>query len=764
MRGRGAAVRRATGNGTEGGAGNGPGSGTGDGAEGDGEPGTEGNAESGPEGDGEPGAEGNAESGTGDGGRDGEPGPGHGAGRSPGRGTGSRTGHGAGRGTGSRGTAATVLALSWGPALTTLALMASTEIPHHHDEWYTVADVMDALVYGLTAAVVLRRGNHPVAWLVALHAVGGGVAALTARLVPLLGDPDSPPPWAVLHGTAWIPGTFALVLIVPYLLSARPLGRPAKAAVAAGTATIVVALTLRLTTPWPWPDGEPIAPFAIRHEDWPRLCELLQRWVLGAVAVLGLVAAAHAGYRRLRDPSARGLGWLAVGCALVASTFVPLTVVRQESGWVTEVLIPLTHLASQAFFPAAVMVVVLGQQLWDIGLTVRRTLVGALLTGMLVATHFGTVALLGLALPGGDDVLTGVLATAAVAACFQPLRGWLQRRVDRLVHGEGAGPALSRVQGHLSSAATPEEVLTGMAESVAASFRLSSVRMLDADGEPLARAGTTAPGPGTEPVRLPLVAGRRAVGTLVVASRPGERLDRRSRTALGEVAPVVASAVRLAEVTRELRESRGRLAVARDDERRALRRELHDRLGPALAGIGLGLAAVAARRAEGDPDRPLLTRLHHELDLCVEDVRVLARGLVPPVLAELGLVGALRELVMRYEADGLTVSVRDRSTATVPVRTAGTVYAIVAEAIRNVARHSGARTCVAELHGDDVLTVVIEDDGLGMPPDGRPGVGTQSMRERAEEAGGTVEWRPGPSGRGTRLVLRVPVGREAATR
>ncbi|MEU5977770.1 ATP-binding protein [Streptomyces sp. NPDC047315] len=677
-----------------------------------------------------------------------------------GRGSAARRAAGGGSG-GRRGAALAVLVLSWGPAFTATALMAFADVPRYSEQLYSVADVMDALVYGLTAAVILKRRSHPVAWLVALHAVGGGVAALTPQLVPAFGGQHSPPPWAVLHGTAWIPGTFALVLIVPYLLSARRLSRPAKAAVAAGVAAIAVALVVRLTTPWPWPgQGEPYSPLAIRDETWFRLCEALQLGVLGAVAVLGSLAAAHTGYRRLRDPSARGLGWLSVGCALVSLTFVPLVIWRDSGGRMTEVVIPLTHLASQAFFPAAVMVVVLGQQLWDIGLTVSRTLVGALLTGLLIATHFGAVAVLGLALPGSDDVLNGVLATAAVAACFQPLRVWLQRRVDRLVHGEAAAPALSRVKGHLSSAATPEEVLTGMAQSVAASFNLSSVQVLGTDGQQLTHAGAPLPGAGTAPIRLPLVVGQRTAGDLLVACRPGERLDRRARASLGEVAPVVASAVQLATVTRELRESRGRLAAARDDERRALRRELHDHLGPALAGIGLGLAAVELRSTEADPLRPLLARLRGELDLCVEDVRVLARGLVPPVLAELGLVEALRELVMRYEADGLAVSVRDRGAAAVPAEVAGTVYAIVAEAIRNVARHSGARTCVAELDGSDVLTVVVEDDGVGIAPDCRPGVGTQSMRERAQEAGGTVSWHPGASGQGTRLVLRVPLRRE----
>ncbi|MEV0220611.1 ATP-binding protein [Streptomyces sp. NPDC050704] len=150
---------------------------------------------------------------------------------------------------------------------------------------------------------------------------------------------------------------------------------------------------------------------------------------------------------------------------------------------------------------------------------------------------------------------------------------------------------------------------------------------------------------------------------------------------------------------------------------------------------------------------------------------------MPPVLAELGLVPALRELVMRYEADGLQVLVRADSEAPTDAQAAarevspvppvapdvaGTVYAVVAEALRNVSRHSGARTCTVTLVGlapgaGPRLTVSVEDDGRGVGPAARPGVGTQSLRERAEALGGTVTWRPGEGGRGTRIDLDVPL-------
>ncbi|WP_079125280.1 sensor histidine kinase [Streptomyces lushanensis] len=705
-------------------------------------------------------------------------------------------------GGGHRAAAVCVLVTAWGLAATALALMGVADAPWTQDQWFFVVDTVDALVYGLVAAVVLSRRQHLVAWLVALTAVGGGIAAVTAQAVALwardAGEEAVPPQWAILQSTAWVPGTLSLILVVPHLVSGRRLSSAARWALGAGTAVIVAVLALRLTDPWPWPAyGEPYAPLAVRSTAWARLTGPLSQILLALIVLLGLGAAAHTGWRRMRDPAARGLGWLAIGTALIAVTFLPLVLWPTSQSTAVLLFTPFTHIASQAFFPAAVLVAVLRQRLWGLDLAVSRTLVWSLLTGMLVAGYFVTVAVLGLVLPG-EGTLGKVLATAVPAVGIQPARGWLQRRVDRLVHGEAAAPALSRVGRHLGSAAGPEEALTGMAESVAVSFNLGSVRVLDAGGEVLVSirreeapqtpgaeppdASASAPPVRETPLAVPLVVRQESAGTLLVTARPGERLDRRARSALEEVAPVVATAVHLAAVTRALRESRGRLAAARDDERRALRRELHDQLGPALAGIGLGLAAVRNLLPDrADAADALLGRLRTEVDVRVDEVRTLARGLVPPVLAELGLVAALRELVMRYEADGLAVVVRDEAArgddgggyedrgrpapADLPARVAGAVYAIVAEALRNVSRHAGARTCAVVLTRtgsgvDRVLTVVVEDDGRGIAAGARPGVGRQSVRERAEEVGGTVGWEPGAGGRGTRLILRVPLREE----
>lgn len=653
-----------------------------------------------------------------------------------------------------------VLGCTWGLAVAGIVLGVTAGAPWTSDQGFFLVDTADALVYGLVAAVVLSRRLHLVGWLVALTAAGTGISAVVAQLGLLsVTSPDAlPPRWVILQGTAWVPGTLALMLVVPYLLTRERPSRAARTAIGVGTAAIAATLAVRLTDPWPWPaaDGS-FSPLAIRSQAWARLAQPVGWWLLLAVVLLGLGAAGHAALHRYRDPGARGLGWLAIGAALISATFVPLLLWTDgEPDPAVGLFTTLTHLASQAFFPAAILVTVLRRRMFGIDLAVSRTLTWTLLTGLLVAGHLAAFALLGLLLPG-DGTVARVLAAAATAAGVQPVRGWLQRRVDRLVYGEAAAPALSRVGRHLGTAGTPEESLAGMAEAIATSFNLGDVRVLGADevGD-----GAGAKDVGGAVVRVPLVVRGERAGVMVVTPRPGERLDRRARAALDEVAPLVATAVRLAAVTRALRESRGRLAAARDDERRVLRRELHDEIGPSLAGIGLALSAARNLLPDGaERADELLARLRGEVDERVEEVRVLARGLVPPVLTELGLVAALRELVMRYEADGLTVLVREEGDGLdgTPPEVAGAVYAIVAEAIRNVSRHARAHLCTVELRArGGLLDVSVQDDGRGMPADARHGVGTVSIRERAEGVGGTAVWRPGGSGRGTRLELRLP--------
>jgi signal transduction histidine kinase len=199
---------------------------------------------------------------------------------------------------------------------------------------------------------------------------------------------------------------------------------------------------------------------------------------------------------------------------------------------------------------------------------------------------------------------------------------------------------------------------------------------------------------------------------------------------------------------------------AREEERRRLRRDLHDGIGPTLAGVALGLEQVAAR-LDDDPvaARSLIGELTGETAAAVDDVRRLVHGLRPPALDELGLLGALRQQTDRLalRSPGLDIRV-DASPDLPPLEAATEVaaYRIAVEAVTNSVRHAGARTCCVSVVADGALHVEVVDDGAGIPAGTPAGVGMGAMGERAAEVGGTCTVVPAGDG-GTRVLAVLPL-------
>jgi signal transduction histidine kinase len=189
-----------------------------------------------------------------------------------------------------------------------------------------------------------------------------------------------------------------------------------------------------------------------------------------------------------------------------------------------------------------------------------------------------------------------------------------------------------------------------------------------------------------------------------------------------------------------------------------IRREIHDGLGPSLAGLRLGLQG--ARNLLGRDDEAaarILDQLQADLDQRVAEVRTLSHSLLPPVLDELGLSPALLELAARHTENGFPVEARTDVPAGLPQAVAVAAYGIVSEALVNASRHSGAtRTAVTAQVVGDVLRVQVADNGVGVAADAVPGVGSQSMRERADELGGTVTVSETPGG-GTLVSAELPL-------
>ena len=258
------------------------------------------------------------------------------------------------------------------------------------------------------------------------------------------------------------------------------------------------------------------------------------------------------------------------------------------------------------------------------------------------------------------------------------------------------------------------------------------------------------------------------MGELIVGLRSGQhRLSPPDIAVLRLLAGPLAVAAHATALSAALQESRSGIVTAREEERRRLRRDLHDGLGPVLTGIAFKADAARNTLKGADPAagpaRDLLAGLRADTTAAIADIRRLVYGLRPPALDDLGLIGSLREqsarLALRPDVSGMAVTLNapDRLPA-LPAAVEVAAYRIVTEAMTNAVRHSAAGRIEITLDVTDEagLSIEVRDDGTGPPADWQPGVGVTSMRERAAELGGSCRFEAGPGG-GGQVIALLPV-------
>jgi two-component system NarL family sensor kinase len=486
-------------------------------------------------------------------------------------------------------------------------------------------------------------------------------------------------------------------------------------------------------------------------------------WFLMILATLAGIAAI-AGRRRLAKGEAREqLRLLERAAAVVALAFSACAIGSLLAPTAFDVG-AVAALTSLSILALTMGVAILRHRLYGLDVYVDRALVLSGTTLVLALLYVGAVVLASTLL--GQDVHLGVAlpATALVAIAFYPVRDWLQRSVNRLLHGQRDEPyaAISQLGRRLGDAIEPAQVLPVMAETIADALRLPyvAVELAGRSVAPAAAHGTPAAGVA---LRLPLIHAGERVGTLVLGARGhGEALSAADQRLLEDFARRASAAASAVALSVEVQRSRERLVTAREEERRRLRGDLHDGLGPTLAGAVLTIDA-ARRVLASDPEAAdaLLDRAAASVEGTVADVRRVVYALRPPALDQLGLGGALRQQATTLSAGDpqLTCDV-DAPDPMPPLPAAVEVAAfrIAQEALTNVARHASARRAVVTIRVDDALTLEVRDDGCGLPEHHRNGVGLTSMRERATELGGSFAITGAPD-EGTLLQVRLPLAR-----
>lgn len=347
-------------------------------------------------------------------------------------------------------------------------------------------------------------------------------------------------------------------------------------------------------------------------------------------------------------------------------------------------------------------------------------------------------------------------AAALAAALTIPVVGVSRRAADRFVFGRRPSPlrALEELGTRLAQLADPRDVPETVLGAVTESLAVGGARLLVGDTVQ-AEVGTA-----TLEEQFPITYRDERLATLAVSPRPGETtLIARDRSVITRIGALAGPALHGARLVNELVEARARVVIAREDERRRLRRDLHDDLAPTLAGLGLSAAVVEKFSRAGDRRAAdAATDLAGRLQGASRQVRDIAYNLRPPVLDDRGLVATIEETIATGGPPRVNVvAPTDRLDLSAAVEACA--LRIIQEAVINVRRHAAASCCeVSIIPEPDALRIEIVDDGIGFTEPRRAGIGMRSMTERASEIGGSVSFRS-EAGRGTRVSVRLPVNR-----
>jgi signal transduction histidine kinase len=620
---------------------------------------------------------------------------------------------------------------------------------------FTAAFALAAVVVG--AVVAAARPGNLVGWAMlagaALSALGGAGADLAHH--GIIGAPGSVAgvsAFAIAGSAVRSLGWYLLTLGVPLvfpdgkLLPSKRNWLPRVFLIICLAAVIdpVTDAQADLTDLGPW--RNPIG----LHRPWDVISGLafVGHVPLAVIATIGIVVQLRRRYRTGSPLQRQQLRLFLVAAVLpVVAAPVVFAISYSAGPWVFgATVLPL---------PFAIGFAVLARGLYDLRTAANRALVWLMLSAVVAAIYALVIAGLGNRLDVRGSSWLAWLGAAAVAISFAPIRDALQGGVNRLTYGRWEQPydVLAALGQRLEASSDVARLLTRVVDELV-SLGLMDVSIHDNAGHPI--AGASAAGDQA----MPLTAYGRRVGTLRFTA-PVDGLRGRDRRLLDDLAGHLGGVLHAHDLTSDLQTARERLVLAREEERRRLRRDLHDGLGPALAGHVLRMDVLASRVA---PDVAAdVYSLRDDLRATMLDVRRVVEGLRPPALDELGLTGAIEQAVHRLTTPSsvaavLDVAVPDRLSAAAEVA----AYRIVTEAVTNVVHHAHASECRISVRcSKDALVVQVSDDGQGADEGQGDGSGLSTMRERAEELGGTFSFTTGAR---TQVTATIPLSGTTAER
>jgi signal transduction histidine kinase len=489
--------------------------------------------------------------------------------------------------------------------------------------------------------------------------------------------------------------------------------------------------------------------------------------LLFPVVFLASVGSLFRRFRRSEGIERQQIKWVAFGLAFAFVTIIVGDFVLSGSGVLAAVVAGAGFLA----FPVSIGVAVLRFRLYDLDVVVRKTVVAGLLA-VFVGVVYAAFVAAGSLLVGSNDTTIAVVAAVVLALAFQPVRIRARRFADRLVYGKRANPyeVLTEFSSRVGGAYATEDVVPRMAQILGEGAGAKVARVWLRVGRELRPSAswpsdaTARPNVSIDGDAVPTIHGAYAaavrdrgelLGALSVEMPASDPMTPDKERLVADLASQAGLVLRNVALVEELRESRRRLVAAQDHERRKLERNIHDGAQQQLVALAVK-ARLARQFVARDPAKTeeMLGQIEAETQTALDDLRDLARGIYPPLLADKGLGSALdaqarkAPFPVRVDADGVGRLPQDVEAA---------VYFSCLEALQNVAKYAQASNATIELRLEaSTLHFAVSDDGCGFDPSSVSGSGLQGVTDRLAAIGGTFAVASAP-GAGTTVAGRVPL-------
>jgi signal transduction histidine kinase len=488
------------------------------------------------------------------------------------------------------------------------------------------------------------------------------------------------------------------------------------------------------------------------------------RLLLYPLALAISVAAVVTRFIRSSGAERRQLTWFAAAAALVGITAIPVLLTNSPT---SVVILDLALICLEATLALAV----LRYRLYDIDIVISRTVQYGTLAAFIAAVYSGLV--IGVGTLAGDEgsPLLAAVAAAVVAVAFEPVRRRAGRLANRLVYGHRATPyqVLSDFARRIGGGYSSEEALPQMARIVAAATGADQVVVWLRVGDelrpaaasnghtgdaPLAIAGQERPLPAAD-FSVPVTYQDELLGAIAITMPKSEPLRPAGEQLVADIASHAGLLLSNVGLVADLRASRQRLVTAQDAERRRLEQNLHDGAQQDLVSLAIRLNLAATTVESVAEAREVFGELKAEATAALANLRDLARGIYPPLLADLGLAAALTSQARK---SALPVAVDADGLGRFPQDTEAAVYFCCLEALQNTAKYAGASQATVAVRAQDAtLCFTVSDDGAGFDAARTPmGAGLRNMSDRLAALGGRLDVRSAPGG-GTTIAGSLPI-------